>query len=374
MPIKMSKSLRRASEKIVKKIKPATHSKAEAQSSTEQHEVLHFNDGPSPSTTLLPDVQNSELPTATTASLPIERRGLFELARPPAGHAIDVDIVAVHGLMGDPFETWTKDGKLWLRDFVPEQLPDARIFTFGYNSSVAFSSSVSGIDDFARDLLLRLELERSAASEDRPPPIVFVCHSLGGIVVKKALIIAHEESPNHYEDILENVKGIAFLGVPHRGASIARLGDFFAKVLKAATLGKTTNSSLTSDLRQSSKTLKDISAQAVHRLNHLQVLSFFEREKTWGELIVDEDSGRLQIPKERAIPVEADHRNICRFSSSMNQNYKLVGGYVVRLVNDIVGVRSALQVQTKSKAPVKFLESVCVTPWLLLNLCSRSLA
>jgi hypothetical protein len=62
-------------------------------------------------------------------------------------------IVAVHGLGGHPFKTWTDGSKLWLRDFLPSRLPQARIFTFGYDSRIAFSGSASEIKDFARQLL-----------------------------------------------------------------------------------------------------------------------------------------------------------------------------------------------------------------------------
>ncbi|KAL6240249.1 hypothetical protein RBB50_012854 [Rhinocladiella similis] len=55
-----------------------------------------------------------------------------------------LDIVAVHGLGGDAINTWTqpKSKKFWLRDFLPQQIPGARIMTFGYNADVAFGQSL----------------------------------------------------------------------------------------------------------------------------------------------------------------------------------------------------------------------------------------
>jgi hypothetical protein len=64
-------------------------------------------------------------------------------------------IIAVHGLNGDSFRTWTeeKSKKLWLRDFLPQDLPRARIMTYGYNALPAFGNSVADIRDHARGLL-----------------------------------------------------------------------------------------------------------------------------------------------------------------------------------------------------------------------------
>ena len=58
--------------------------------------------------------------------------------------------------------TWTHDptGKLWLRDFLPHTIPNARIMTFGYDSRVAGSKSVIGMMENANNLLTQLSLLR----------------------------------------------------------------------------------------------------------------------------------------------------------------------------------------------------------------------
>ena len=70
-------------------------------------------------------------------------------------------IVAVHGLCGDPFKSWTEEesGKLWLQDFLPFQVPNTRIMSYGYHSA-AFSKYKIGLSDVAADLLNRLNDER----------------------------------------------------------------------------------------------------------------------------------------------------------------------------------------------------------------------
>lgn len=75
-------------------------------------------------------------------------------------------IVAVHGLGGHPYKTWTEGQKLWLRDFIPKDLPRARILTFGYNAGLAFTKSTSTIRDFAVQLLESLRQLRRRTAND----------------------------------------------------------------------------------------------------------------------------------------------------------------------------------------------------------------
>lgn len=66
--------------------------------------------------------------------------------------------MAVHGLGGDAFTTWThpKSKAFWLKDFLPHQIPDARIMTFCYNAVAAFGQSTAEIIDHAKGLLASL--------------------------------------------------------------------------------------------------------------------------------------------------------------------------------------------------------------------------
>lgn len=56
---------------------------------------------------------------------------IFELATDPL-----TSIVFVHGLFGNRVNTWTKNGVLWPKQLLGEDLPKARIFTFGYDADV----------------------------------------------------------------------------------------------------------------------------------------------------------------------------------------------------------------------------------------------
>ena len=228
--------------------------------------------------------------TIPTSPIPISTKvkpniGLFELSTTETEKTIDV--VAVHGLQGDAYKTWEHDnGFLWLRDFLPADIPDARIMTFGYDSTVAFSKSVANIEDKALELLNHLSAKRSPAAGGPSKPIFFISHSLGGIVVKKALILAHERDSNlDYKDILHNTRAIAFLGVPHRGSDSAWWAGFAANLLKNASIGTSTNIALLSDLEKGSTTLANISQQFVDRTQDMIIYTFYETERLRGVMV-----------------------------------------------------------------------------------------
>ena len=79
-------------------------------------------------------------------------------------------IVAVHGLNGDPFKTWTAEGsdKMWLKDpsLLPSNLKDSRILTYGYNAmvmEVLGKTSSDRILQHAQTLIAELVADREVS-------------------------------------------------------------------------------------------------------------------------------------------------------------------------------------------------------------------
>ncbi|RSL62603.1 hypothetical protein CEP54_005629 [Fusarium duplospermum] len=102
---------------------------------------------------------------------------------------VDMDICAVHGLGGNAIDTWTAsdNGLMWLRDYLPslEHFSNSRIMTFGYDSDLRDQKSVAGLENWA-ELLIHCISEVRTSEEERSRPLLFVCHSLGGLVARKA--------------------------------------------------------------------------------------------------------------------------------------------------------------------------------------------
>lgn len=98
--------------------------------------------------------------TSSSSNQPSEQYGLFEFEKDPLLKSdpdevpYNVDIVAIHGITGDAYETWKhQNGKLWLQDFVLPALPGARVFTFGYPASVFESMDTGDLASYALQLL-----------------------------------------------------------------------------------------------------------------------------------------------------------------------------------------------------------------------------
>lgn len=151
-----------------------------------------------------------------------------------------IDIVAVHGLDGHWKRSWTADnGVFWLQDMLPQVVTRARIYSFGYDSRTRWGDMPLTLDisEHGKDLVTSLSLERQLTGTEQTP-IIFIGHSLGGLVVKSALLhsdMARLGHLEHQKAIKLSTYGVMFLGTPHQGGNGVNLAQIVTSVMSLFT-------------------------------------------------------------------------------------------------------------------------------------------
>ena len=124
--------------------------------------------------------------------------------------------IALSGLGAHAFGSWkARDSSfLWLRDKLPGDLPNARVLIYGYDTKLVDSHSCQNLDDLA--ISFRASLENITENPSHRRSFVFIAHSLGGLVLKKAQVRMAAAD-------IEATSGIFFFGVPNQGMDTTSL-------------------------------------------------------------------------------------------------------------------------------------------------------
>ncbi|KAK3307268.1 uncharacterized protein B0T15DRAFT_414325, partial [Chaetomium strumarium] len=259
-----------------------------------------------------------------------------------AAHAT-VDIVFVHGLTGDREKTWTARGasEPWPKALLPSELPTARVLTFGYDAYVADWRGIvsqNRIGNHAWNLLTSLATYRER-DETNERPIVFVCHSLGGLVCEDALVTSRQRPEKHLRNILQSTRAIAFLGTPHHGAGLARWAELLSRYVG---LVKQTNTKIVAVLRQESEMLARIQdsfhtmviARSKEGQRQINITCFFEELPLLGVgQVVPQHSAIL--PGYIPIGIHSNHMDMARFASADDPGFTAVCGELRRWIKEM---------------------------------------
>ncbi|EHK48132.1 ankyrin repeat protein [Trichoderma atroviride IMI 206040] len=138
----------------------------------------------------------------------------------------DYDVVTVHGICDDYRTAWIDgEGSWWVKTKLFQDLSTRQI---DYSYEIHGDSELYEIDG------LRLHAERLMTSyakirgeleeTEKDRPIIWVCHDLGGTIVKEALSMALAR-PDKFGKIAVQTTSIVFLGTPHRFQSMEDLED-----------------------------------------------------------------------------------------------------------------------------------------------------
>ncbi|KAL1606324.1 hypothetical protein SLS60_003726 [Paraconiothyrium brasiliense] len=280
-----------------------------------------------------------------------EETGLGEpLANPPNAN-VD-SIVFVHGLGGSRRGTWTSKETaeipkttFWPEELLPKSCPTARILSFGYNSKfVSFFPNYRSkdpvakettIDNYSSSLLQDLFNLREKTNTPKDRPIIFIAHSLGGLVVANA--VAGDKGVNEEGKLIaDNTFAILFLGTPFEGSKKAEWESLGGRLKKIIPGIKTDD---LKDLKERSAKLQSINAALQTRVKErdrttpLYIACCFEEFPTYvnkvdiGHIVTQESATFQNV--DRVLPIPGNHDTMCKFAATYAPGYDRVEGQLV---------------------------------------------
>ncbi|KAF4965107.1 hypothetical protein FSARC_7046 [Fusarium sarcochroum] len=252
-----------------------------------------------------------------------------------------VDVCFVHGLTGSRTSTWRARGQSepWPKTLLPPALNKARILTYGYDAYVVSKSVASSnrLVDHAMNLLTDLTNDRISCNTSSRP-LIFIAHSLGGLVCKEAILISRNNPNIHRREVFNRLKGIIFMGTPHKGSWMA---DWAAIPVSALGLVKSANKSLLKILETDDQLLESIQIRFLSLVREqreagrrLQVACFFEELPLprVGQVVTKESA---TFEGYDPISIHANHGDMVKFGSAAETGFKRLVGELKMWVLDI---------------------------------------
>jgi pimeloyl-ACP methyl ester carboxylesterase len=158
-------------------------------------------------------------------------------------------------------------------------------------------------------------------------PLVFVAHSMGGLIAKAIVVEGGQQSDPAWRTLAGNVRGLAFLGTPHRGSPFATAASVLFRGMWGAQ----------AHVRQMQDNATELDLQhdrflAWHGRNPIPVTSFAEtrgvtkRRWFWRPLrlplVVSRSSANPGVGS--IVDVDADHFELVKPHPAQDANYTIV--------------------------------------------------
>jgi len=247
-----------------------------------------------------------------------------------------VDVVFIHGLLGGVFYSWRQRDEAnekgwyetdvvstknysycWPKDWLADVSDRVRVIGIDFDTYLSRWGQTCPTESFKASLEERSEEIRQklvdAGVGRGGRPVIFVGHSMGGLIAKRMLVTAAASSDPDVRALSDACRGVVFYGTPHLGSRIAKMNSYTKYFFFPSTE--------VCDLEAGSPRLVDL---------HLSFLEMIERKGSkidvvsFGETRATPYLGLdlLFVPRESAHPgvgqhyeVAVNHMNVCKPSS-----------------------------------------------------------
>ena len=217
-------------------------------------------------------------------------------------------VIFVHGLGGNAYNTWkgAQDDSFWPL-WLGQDVEGLSVHTLSYEAPPTdWLGASMPLQDRVVNVLETLLAEPAL----RTGPIAFICHSLGGLIVKQLLLDLQQQKDRRPEaaDLLSRVTQIVFAATPHTGSRQATLLDRIRFIAWPTSLTRT--------LVANDPALRAINVAyrglADERREVVKHCIFYETYGTPVGVIVDEASADPGLPGDPPVPIDADHISIVK--------------------------------------------------------------
>ena len=220
------------------------------------------------------------------------------------------DVIFVHGLDGDARTTWQEKGKpeTYWPAWLGEESPKAGVWSLDYDSSsMAWRGDSMPLFDRANNVLNLFEQDGIGKR-----PIGFVCHSLGGLLIKQVLRNAKDSKNSAWQAVTVQTRFMVFLSTPHSGAGMANWIQYMGTLRASVSVR---------ELEAHHPQLRQLNIWYRDHVADMGIKNFVycEEHKTGrlflgfgGILVVDKTSADPGIPDVTPISLDEDHISICK--------------------------------------------------------------
>jgi len=214
-----------------------------------------------------------------------------------------LDIIFIHGITGDPTSTWINKSDEFWPAWLVQDLSGVCIYTAGYPSSLFAKWTKKEMDLHERASNL---VEHLVSNGIGKRPLVFVCHSLGGLIAKEMFRACCEAQDEDWQALANQLKQVVFFATPHLGAPLAAVFKTCFSGISSSFLDTLSDES--GYLSSLNVSFRDLAVK-----HDLSTVAYYEKYKTKNvALVVSRESADPGCTKTRPIPVDADHITICK--------------------------------------------------------------
>ncbi|KAF5011182.1 hypothetical protein FDECE_2668 [Fusarium decemcellulare] len=255
----------------------------------------------------------------------LEHKAFIEVTNP--GHKL---ILLVPGVGTAPCDNWFINSPSWVA-FIKDLGIEVTIHAYDHGIPLDDQFEWHRLLDAGGEFLARLHSFHLAQTTalGEPQPLLFICHGLGGSILKQALCIAgmHYE---RYSELLNSIAAIVFLGTPHRleGVSTEQFGERLLAILKLDTGSQLSRLSL-QQLKDHASSISDLAYRFNKTNLRVDMLSVYETKVTKIKsshikrakriIVVDKSLCCIGTETEKVLGADMSHLELVTMPGEVNQ-------------------------------------------------------